>query len=188
MLKRETRILGLSGTTICHKTIIASVVFRGSLWLDGFSTTMIEAKDRNIKLQVANLIKNSKQFSQLHAIIISQRLNLQRAISIHYLARSVKLPVIAIKSQKRSRRGNHRVNKIIIWVSGKHVAATFAGTDRAHAEKLYKISCSPNRELPEAVRVADLLTEEISRKFKCNVKTPGLHQSMKTTNSPKNRV
>jgi len=167
LLKRETRILGLSGTTRNRRTIIATVVFRGSLWLDGVSTAIIEDEERNLNLKVSNLIKNSKQFSQLHAIIISQRLTPNRPISIHELAQRLKLPVIAIsKPHKITRRGNASVKKFSIAVGGKTVAATAAGAGIAQAQRLYKVGCSPHSKVPEAVRIADLLIEELSRKFK----------------------
>ena len=167
MLKRESRILGLSATTRGRKRVIASVVFRGSLWLDGVATTTVEAKERNYNLKVSNLIRNSKQFSQLHAIIISQRLTSNRPISIHELAQRLKLPVIEISMpHKITRRGNASVKKFSIAVGGKTVTATAAGADITHAQGLYKVGCSPHSKVPEAVRIADLMIEELSRKFK----------------------
>ena len=150
----------MSSTRSGHRIIIASVVFRGALWLDGVATTTVEAKERNYTLKISNLIRNSKQFSQLHAVIISQRLNRTRAISTQALARSVKLPVIAIEARKGSGRGNRRVNKFVIKVGGKRVTATAVGVNRNQAEGLYGIGCSPHSSVPEAVRIADLLAEQ----------------------------
>jgi len=167
LLKKETRVLGLSGTTIGQKTIIASVVFRGSLWLDGVATTMIEAKERNYNAQLSNFIKNSKQFSQLHAVIISPRLN-PKPTSIRDLARRLKLPVIAItQSRRKAKRGDKHLERIAITINGEHVAATTAGVDREQAERLYVISCGTLRhvKVPEAVRIADLLTEKFNTTF-----------------------
>ena len=180
MLKRESRILGLSATTRGSKRVIASVVFRGSLWLDGVATTTVEAKERNYNLKVSNLIRNSKQFSQLHAIIISQRLTRIRVISIQKLARSVKLPVIAIEPRKGSGRENRRVNKFVLMAGGERVAATAAGVNRDQAEELYGIGCSPHRTVPEAVRVADLLAEQLS--------TSALQHSLPPRSSMHHRV
>jgi endonuclease V-like protein UPF0215 family len=164
LLKREIRILGLSGAPIGHKVIIASVVFRGYLWLDGVATTMIETKARNYNLIISNLIKNSKQYSQLHAIIISQRLTITRATSIQDLARSVKLPVIAITdSHLRGGREKRRSNKFTVTVSGERVRVAIAGVERKQAEMLYEASCGPACKVPEAVRIADLLANELSR-------------------------
>ena len=164
MLKREIRILGLSGTPIGHKIIIASVVFRGALWLDGVATTVIEAKARNYNLIISNLIKNSKQYSQLHAIIISPRLTITRAASIQDLARRLKLPVIAITDShlRRSREKRHS-SRFTLTVSGEHVDAAFAGVERKQAEMLYEVSCGPGSKVPEAVRVAELFANELGR-------------------------
>lgn len=134
---------------------------------------MVVAKERNYNLEVSHLIKTSKQFSQLHAIIISQRLTFNRAISIQDLARRVKLPVIAItNSHSASRREDRRVNKLAITVGGRHVVA--ARVDKDQAEMLYGISCSRGSKVPEAVRIADLLTEELSKTFESNSITPDL--------------
>ena len=163
MLKRETRILGLSGMVTERKTIIASVVFRGSFWLDGVATTTLESNERNSNLKLSNFIKNSKQFSQLHAVVISQRLHLG-TISIHDLARRVKLPVIATPERhERLCRGDRGAAKFVLRIGGEQVSASAARVDRAHAERLYGIGCSPNRKVPEAIRVADLLVEELAR-------------------------
>jgi endonuclease V-like protein UPF0215 family len=154
----------LSGALIGQERIIATVVFRGSLWLDGVATTTIEAKERSYNLKLSNLITSSKQFSQLHAIIIGQRLMLNSTISIRDLARRVKLPVIAIAgSNKGPPRGRRHLNELTISVSGQEVAVMAVGVDRDEAERLYGISCSPNRKVPEAVRIADLVTKELSR-------------------------
>ena len=151
----------MSGAHIGRETVIVSVVFRGSLWLDGVATTTIEAKEESYSLRLSNLITSSKQFSQLHAIIISQRLMLN---SIRELARRVKLPVIAIAgSNKRPQRRKRQLNEFTVSVSGQNVAAMGVGVDRDQAERLYRISCSPHRTVPEAVRIADLVTKELSR-------------------------
>jgi endonuclease V-like protein UPF0215 family len=161
LLKREARILGLSGTTICGNRILVSVVFRGSLWLDGVATSVIEAPDENYTLKASNLIRSTKQFSQLHAIIISRQLAQDRELSIQELTRKLRLPVIAIKPSKRSRVRNAK--NFEIDVGGKHVAVSAAGVGRDEAERLYGIGCSPHLNVPEAVRIADLLAKQLSR-------------------------
>ena len=153
----------MSATTIRGRTIVVSVVFRGALWLDGVATCVTEAREQNYNLKVLNLIKKSKQFSQLHAILISSRLNPNRKISIQDLARKLKLPVIAIKSSKARRTGKRDVNNFDIEASGKRVAVSAAQVDRDGAERLYGIGCSKCGKIPEAVRIADLLAEELTR-------------------------
>ena len=163
MLKREARVLGLSGTTVRGRTIVVSVVFRGALWLDGIATCVMDARERNYLPKVSDLIKKSKQFSQLHAILISSRFGRNRELSIQDLARKLKLPVIAIKSGKGRTTGKQGVNNFDIEANGKRVLVSAAGVDRDGAERLYAIGCSKRGKTPEAVRVADLLAKELTR-------------------------
>ena len=132
--------------------------------MDGVATSVMEPRERNFNLKVSNLIRNSKQFSQLHVILISPRLIPNRQISIRGLARRVKLPVIAIiKSRKGSMTGKRDANILDIEVRGKHVVVSAAGVERDEAERLYRIGCSPCGKIPEAVRIADLLAKELNR-------------------------
>ena len=171
MLKRESRILGLSGTTVDGEIIIASVVFRGSLWLDGVAAAIIPMTEEEYQVGIANLVKNSKQFSQLHAIVISKRLTLNWPLSLRGLARGVKLPVIATYGHSHQISRSRGTERFALSVSGGHITASAAGTDRDQAEKLYAIGCRPHNEVPEAVRIADLFVEELRRSLSRNFST-----------------
>jgi len=172
VLKRESRILGLSGTVVYDKIIIASAVFRGSLWLDGVSTRIIPTKEDQYQIEIANLVKTSKQFSQLHAIIVSKRLTLSWPLSLRDLARGVKLPVIAIYGHShRIARKRPGVERFALPVSGGYVTASVAGANKDEAERLYAIGCSPHNKVPEAVRIADLLVGELRRNLNRNFST-----------------
>ena len=173
MLKRESRLLGLSGTAVNDKIIIASVVFRGSLWLDGVAAKIIPTAQEEYHIGITNLVKSSKQFSQLHAIIISKRLTLNWPLSLRELARAVKLPVVAIYSHShQTARRRHGVERFALPISGGYVTASIAGTDKDQAEKLYAIGCSPHNKVPEAVRIADLFVEELRCNLNRNFTTP----------------
>jgi endonuclease V-like protein UPF0215 family len=168
LLKRETRILGLSGTTIRDRTIIVGVVFRGSLWLDGVVASSLDTVVRNYNPEIIRAIESSKQYPQLHAIILSRRLSRSRKISIRDLARRTRLPVIAItKSAEGSRTKRHLpgVKNFGIVVSGKHLEVSAAGVDRGEAERLYGIGCIRGNKTPETVRVADLLAKQLGREL-----------------------
>jgi endonuclease V-like protein UPF0215 family len=158
--------MGLSGTTIRGRTIIVGVVFRGSLWLDGVVTSNLDKAEQNYNSEISRAIKGSKQYLQLHAIILSRRLSHSRKISIGDLAGRLRLPVIAIAKSVNGLGGGSRlrvVKSFGIAVSGKHLAVSAAGVDRAEAERLYRIGCSLRNRIPEAVRVADLLAEQLGR-------------------------
>lgn len=168
MLKRETRILGLSGTTIRDRTIVVGVVFRGSLWLDGVLTSSLDTAEQNYNPEISRAIESSKQYPQLHAIILSRRLSRSRKISIRDLARRSRLPVIAIAKSGNGSRAEKRLRAVKnfgIVVSGKHLVVSAAGVDRAEAERLFGIGCTQGNKIPEAVRVADLLAVQLGREL-----------------------
>ena len=166
MLKRETRTLGLSDTTIRDRTIVIGVVFRGSLWLDGVVTANLNTASHDYDREISRAIKSSKQHPQLYAIIISHHLSLNRKISTRDLAKRLTLPVIAIAgSAGGSRTGPPlRAPKTFgIVVDGKHLEVTAAGVGRAECQRLYEIGCTRGSKTPEAVRVADLMAEQLGR-------------------------
>lgn len=159
-------MLGLSCVSVHSRMIVVSVVFRGAMWLDGVSSSMVEASGRSYNLLASSLIKNCKQFSQLHAILISLRSAQNWEMSIQSLARRVKLPVIAItESRKKLTAENRGLNSFDISLGGKRVTISAAGVKRDEAEGLYRIGCSPYGTVPEAVRIANLLTEQLNRSF-----------------------
>ena len=146
------------------RTIIVGVVFRGSLWLDGVLTSNLDATLRSYNSEISRAIESSKQYRQLHAVILSRRLSRSRKISVLDLARRLKLPVIAsAKSADGSRPGRRlrAVKNFGICVSGKRLEVSAAGVDEVEAERLYGIGCTQGSMLPEAVRVADLLTKQL---------------------------
>jgi len=163
LLKKETRLLGLSGTTTGHRTILVGVVFRGALWLDGVVSSSLDRTEQGYDLEISRAIQGSKQYSQLHAVIVSRRLSGNRKISMHDLAMRLRLPVIVLgKSNYRSRTGRLRALKSFgIVVSGKHLRVSAIGIDKSGVEKLYRIGCTLGSTIPESVRVADLLAAQL---------------------------
>jgi len=165
LFKRESRILGLSGTRIKGKIVIVGVVFRGSLWLDGVVTSIVDIAERSLNSEVSRTIESTKQFSQLHAVILSQRLVIKKGISIVELSRRIRRPVIQPSKRAKKRRPRKfasAVKDLDLVVNGKHVVVSAAGIGREEAEQLYRIACSPNCKVPEAVRVADLIAKELN--------------------------
>ena len=163
-MKRETRILGLSGTTIRDRTIVIGVVFRGSLWLDGVVSATLDIAGHDYEREISRAIKSSKQYPQLHAIIVSHHLS--RKISIRDLAKRLRLPAISIARSPGVSRAEPflRAPKIFgIVVDGKHLEVTAAGVGRAETQRLYEIGCTQGSKIPEAVRVADLMAEQLGR-------------------------
>lgn len=136
------------------------------MWLDGVSVCVADTKTENYTVDASKLIRTCKQFSQLHVILLSPRFGPLGGMSISDLAGRVKLPVIAISKVRKSlRRVNRRSDSFDISIAGKHVTVSTVGVERKGAESLYRIGCSPYGIVPEAVRVADLLAEELDRAF-----------------------
>jgi endonuclease V-like protein UPF0215 family len=160
-LKRETRILGLSCKTTRGSALVVGAVFRGFLWLDAVLTLNLDASERNYTPKISRAIEDSKQYTQLRAVIASRSLTRDRRISIPDLSRRLKLPVIAITGSKAADRlrGMKHFHAV---VSGYHVNIYTAGISGTQAEKLYKIGCRKGGRTPEAVRVADLLAQELA--------------------------
>lgn len=84
------------------------------------------------------------------------------------LARRVNLPVITItnrhipKAPKKEmrQRGPQRYD---IIVNGRHLSVLAVRMSRVGVEQVFNVGCSPTSSIPEAVRVANLLSQESSR-------------------------
>jgi len=165
LLKREARILGLSASRKGRRIFVFGVVFRGSLWLDGIVTCAIEEDKQDYTSQIATTLKRSKQYSQLHAIILMKNpLTRGLEIDVTELARKTKLPIITQVSPKGSRRRKQRMQGpryYELFVNGKHVSVLAEGVTREGAERLFTVSSGVGK-IPEAVRVADLLAKVAS--------------------------
>jgi endonuclease V-like protein UPF0215 family len=166
LLKRETRVLGLSGTFSHDQFIVVGVIFRGSLWLDGAFALTLNLTEHNWLDKLASAIRRTRQFSQLHAIFISRRLSTLGRIPIADLTKRVRLPIIEIsKSATRSKasRKAPRSGRQSVVVEGRHVLVSARGVDSDEAARLYLIACHKGCRIPEAVRVADLVARQLAR-------------------------
>jgi endonuclease V-like protein UPF0215 family len=169
LIKREARILGLSAARKDHRILVVGVVFRGSLWLDGVISCAMEMNGTNQNSALSRAIKQSKQHSQLHAIILKEQLVPGWKVNITDLARRVKLPVIAttnrhISSAPEKSKGTRGIQRYDIIINGRHFSVLAVGLSRANAEQVFKIGCTPTSRIPEAVRVATLLVQQASRR------------------------
>jgi len=163
LLKKESRILGISGSRLGDRLVIVGVVFRGSFWLDGVVITSINTVESNYTPEISRMIRSTKQFPQLHAIIVSQHLAPSRQLLIDELTRSVRLPVIAIKPVKRLKPYRHatKSKSFDFSVDGKHVAVSVAGVSKDEARRLFAVGCAQGFGIPEAVKVADVLVKRL---------------------------
>ena len=164
MLKRETRIMGLSGIRTGGNIVVTGVIFRGSLWLDGLVTSRFALTQSNYCNEISRMIAGARQFSQLHAIIVSRRLTLNRIFSIGELSRRTRIPVISLHKPAKKVSLNNRApgsKNFTITVNRKSFVVCAAGVARKDAELLYRIGCSEDNWVPEPVRVADMLAKQL---------------------------
>lgn len=159
--------MGLSGARIGDIIILVGVVFRGSLWLDGIVTASLPA-GQSYSVAISRMVRASKQFSQLHVVIISPLLVVQARLPISKLARSMKMPVIAVTRPTKDSNSNRstRGRSLTIAINRTKRVIVFTGTSREQAQQLYRIACGSENILPESVRVADMLAKEFRSRTK----------------------
>lgn len=170
MLKKEVRILGLSATRgRRHRTLIVGVVYRGSLWLDGVLTCSLENDERDENSKISSAIRKSKQYSQLHAVILSsQRLLKDRDFDFADLTQRLNLPVIVMVKRTRhraDRSGRSMKDYQSLVVNGRRVSVLASKIGKAAIQDIFNVACARNQQVPEAVRVANLMTEQVTLKW-----------------------
>lgn len=161
MLKKEIRILGLSASSERTKKVpVVGVVFRGSLWLDGVFTCLLEPGRRDYLSDLARSIRKSKQYSQVHAVILAKKELLpDHHINISALFRKIRLPVILVmrKDDPPEARGRYPIS-----VRGRPVYVRVQGMSYERAAEVFSVGCAGNHRIPEAVRVADLVASRLA--------------------------
>ena len=166
MLKKEIRILGLSiSRELKGRRIVVGVVFRGKSWLDGVFTCSLDTGRGDSISRISKAVTKSRQYSQLHAVIISTKRNvLQAGIDLAELARKIKLPVISITQKHRAskRKGNDGtgVKHYELIVNHKQVSVLAKGITAEKAQEVFAIASGPHSQIPEAARVANLITDQ----------------------------
>lgn len=181
MFKKETRILGVSARqTEARRIPVVGVVFRGSLWLDGVITCLIDRRSKDQSSVLAEAIRRSKQYSQVRAVILSREpLFPDASIDIIELARLIKRPVVSMIrrtsgfSTKARRKPFSEVR-----VAGKPVLVRIAGIDAQVLEELFAVGCVDGSRIPEAARVADLITGQVGRFLQNTLESTGLNSSL----------
>lgn len=156
--------MGLSGSRVGGNIVGIGVIFRGSLWLDGLVTSRFALTQHNYCNEISRMIAGARQFSQLHAIIVSHRLTLNRRLSIDELSRRTTIPVISLYKSAKEANHNKRTpssKNFTITVNRKSLVVCAAGVARESAELLYRIGCSEGNWIPEPVRVADMLAKQL---------------------------
>jgi endonuclease V-like protein UPF0215 family len=173
LLKKEVRILGLSAAPpVETKVPVVGVVFRGNLWLDGVLTLLLRTNQSDYHLTLARAIIESKQYSQLQAVILSRDQFIPGALcDIESLARRIKLPVIAIikpgqsDRQSKSHSSGRSQSQLRLDLRSRHFSLRCSGMNAKRCRDIFLASLVENGRIPEAVRVADLIAKNVRRTF-----------------------
>ena len=162
MLKKQARLLGVSiWLRNKNEATAIGVVFRGNSWLDGVLSCRIDLTKRNNWLKLSKAIMKSKQYSQLHATILT-RAAVRSGVSVADLSDGLKLPVIAMIT--RNHTSTFTKNKLgtknyKLLVNGKRISVLAKGVTFEEAQEIFDVACKPDSSLPEATRVADLIAK-----------------------------
>ncbi|MGA2783545.1 MAG: hypothetical protein ABSF09_02460 [Candidatus Bathyarchaeia archaeon] len=127
---------------------IVGVIFRGSLWLDGLFTYTAGTNDKRYVTGLASTMKQSKQYSQIHAAVFSRENDLPNGVQdFDHLADEIDLPILVLRHSKFR---NQKLTSI--WSPNK---------DPVTVNELFAIGCAEKMTIPEAVRVAELIANRL---------------------------
>jgi len=112
-------------------------------------------------LKLSRAILKSRQYSQLHAVIISssQRV-LEQNDHITELACRLKLPVMLLVKGPKKTSQSFGVEQYKLDINGERLHVSAKGISFKEAQELITLGCAPDSRVPEAVRVADLITKQ----------------------------
>ena len=156
MLKKETRILGLSSPRRTRFKPIIGAIFRGSLWLDAIVTYLPPRSKKGYVQGLAATLQGTKQYSQIQAAIFSSEDVLEHKYQDYRrLSELVNFPVFVIIRKRSVKISTNeyvkiqrRKKKIMLWINGY-------SPQRASA--LFSLGCTKDESIPEAVISAELV-------------------------------
>jgi hypothetical protein len=156
LLKKETRILGLSTPPKTHVKPIIGAIFRGSLWLDAIVTCLPIKSNESDAPRLAAAIKKAKQYSQIQAGIFSREDILKQGYKDYRrLSELITFPIFAIAKKTFGRVPRSE----FVGIQGEEGRITLWINDHNpnRAVELYSLGCAKEHSTPEAVRVAELI-------------------------------
>ncbi len=165
-MKKESRILGISSPNRPMDPVpVVGVIFRGNLWLDGVITSVLNPTKRDYLSGLAMMIIESKQYSQIHAVILAKaQLVANATTNVNLLAAKTHLPVMIIKRKNIRHERFTRLACKPLGPGGPTVSLS-RGCTLEFAREVFKVGCAKGRRIPEAVRVANLVASRISPSF-----------------------
>ncbi len=146
MFKSEIRILGITAFALRKEQglRIVGAVYRGNKWLDGVLYDARNASSRKIESGIVGLVKKSKHYSQVKAIILDVMPKTLRLDGLRLYER-LKKPIIKLEGKGRACEA---------W--------SYWGLTREQAEEVLKISRGPEI-MPVSLRIARMLAQSIRR-------------------------
>jgi len=160
-LKEETRVIGIDdGTARLRRRVVVGAVFRGSLWLDGVITAIIDVTKASVGRRLATMVTESKfcnelRFAMLHGALLSY----MKATSLMEFSATTRLPTIAILQGSQIQVAGRILRKAKNTVHFRLQKDLSALGIALGAEKAVEILRLTSREgiMPEPVRVAGLI-------------------------------
>jgi len=172
LIKKEARILGLAAASGRQQQIpVIGIVFRGNLWLDGIFTCQIRPKEPDCVLGVVSAIVQSRQYSQIHAVILPREVLVPGVrFDISDFSHKINLPVISITRMALYRKEpTHRkpILKSItdyfgFKIAGRWVPVKVSGISREETREIFAVACVDGQQIPEAVRVAKMVATHVA--------------------------
>lgn len=155
LLKKEIRVLGLSSQRLrSSETLFVGVVFRGCLWLDGAFSCVLENKQRTFEAKLARAVMSCKQYQQLHAAIFHENEVPLTKTALTRLRQRITLPIIIIAKKKRL----DPAEGCVYVEGGSSISLLPYGMSCDRARAIFAVTCARGSRVPEAVRVAELLS------------------------------
>lgn len=117
-------------------------------------------------LRLSRAIMKSRQYFQLHAVIISKNQNRFQDRDIAELARRLRLPVILLLKRTPKKRGQPKeVKEYDLKVNDERLQVCAKGISLERTQELFTVGCAPDSHVPDAVRIADLITKQVTLKW-----------------------
>lgn len=160
-MKAETRAIGIDdGNARLRRRLVAGVVFRGSLWLDGVVTSVVNVAAPSLGRRLALMVTNSKFYNELRvAMLHGSILGSMDAADFMAFRATAKLPTIAILQGKQIqlvRQIVKKARKAVHFKPQEDISVLGVGLTTEKAVEILRIT-SHGGTIPEPVRVAGII-------------------------------
>jgi len=171
-LKTEIRVIGIdNGNTRLRRRLVAGVVFRGGLWLDGVVTSIVDVAASSLGRRLALMVTRSKFYNELRvAMLHGSILGSMDAADFMAFRTTVELPTIAILEGKQIhlvRQIVKKARKAVHFRPQEDLSVLGMGLTAEKAVEILKIT-SHGSIVPEPVRVAGIIASAMNTPKRLN--------------------